>query len=132
MTINPLVRYMLLCEDWYSDPRAANRVTIVGLISNLRATDDPPFPILYEELCVFLALTNGRGRGSAKIVCTYEATGRCVFETPSRSIDFGLDPLEIVGVPFRIQEMLFERAGLYSIQFWFDNELLAERPLLWR
>ena len=123
---------MLLCDDWHLDLDHRKRVTIVGLISNLRATDEPPFPLLYEELCVFLALTNGHGRGEGQIVCIHEATEHCAFVTPSRAIEFGLDPLEIVGVSFRIRNILFTLPGLYSIQFWFDGEMLAERPLRWR
>src|SRR5207302_9747394 len=72
MAIKPVVRYMLLCDDWHLDPDNNRRVTVVGLISNIHALDDPPYPLLYPELCVFLALTEGRGEGEGKIICVYE------------------------------------------------------------
>jgi len=129
MAIKPVVRYMLLCDDWRPDPTNNRRITITGLISNIHALDDPPYPLVYEELCVFLALTEGHGQGRGKIVCVYEETDQKVFETRPRPIAFGTDPLEIIGVPFRIRDCTFPRAGIYSMQFWFEGEMVEECPL---
>jgi hypothetical protein len=132
MAIKPVVRYMLLCDDWRVDPTNNRRITIVGLISNIHAVDDPPYPLLYEEMCVFLALTEGRGLGNASIVCVYVETGQKVFETRSRPIEFGSDPLEVVAVPFRIRDCRFPQPGRYLVQFWYDGEMVEERPLRMR
>jgi len=129
MAIKPVVRYMLLCDDWQLDPANNRRLTIVGLISNIRSIDDPPFPLYYREMCVFLGLTDGHGQGEGKIVCVHEASGQKVFETNPRTIAFGPDPLEVLGVPFRIRDITFRQAGLYSVQFWYAGELVEERPL---
>jgi hypothetical protein len=129
MAVAPIVRYMLLCEDWKAGPGNASRVTIIGLISNIHALDQPPYPLLYPEMCVFLALTEGRGQGEGQIVCVFEETGQKVFETAKRPIPFGADPLEVVGVPFRIRDLRFPFPGLYSVQFWYDGAKVAERPL---
>ena len=129
MAIQPVVRYMLLCDDWRVDPDNGRRVVIIGLISNIDAIDEPAYPLLYPEICVFLVLTDGYGQGQGKIVCVYEETGERVFETRSRPILFGPDPLEIVGVPFRIRDCPFPRPGMYSVQFWYEGELVDERPL---
>src|SRR5713101_824143 len=101
MAVPPIIRYMLLCEDWKLDPATNRRLTIIGLITNIHAVDQPPYPLLYREMCVFLALTEGRGQGEGQIVCAFEETGQRVFESPKRPIAFGSDPLEVVGVPFR-------------------------------
>ncbi len=132
MAVTPIVRYMLLCDDWSVDPANQRRVTIIGLISNIHALDDPPYPLLYRELCVLLFLTEGRGQGNGRIVCVFEETGQKIFETAQRPIPFGLDPLEVVGVPFRIRNCLFPLPGLYSVQFWYDGVKLEERPLRMR
>lgn len=129
MAVKPVVRYMLVCEDWHTDPDQRHRVTIVGLLTNLVSVDDPPFPLLYRELCVFLALAAGRGTGSGKVVCVDADTGQGVFETRSRPVPFGPDPLEVIAVPFRIRDCRFPKAGAYSIQYWHDGELLEERLL---
>jgi len=129
MEIKPVVRYMLLCDDWRQDLGSNHRITILGLISNIVSIDDPAYPLSYEEMCVFLILTEGYGHGPAKIVCVHEESGREIFETPARTIQFGLDPLDVIGVPFRIRDCYFPEAGLYSIQFWDGGELVEERPL---
>jgi len=132
MAVSPTVRYMLLCDDWHVDADNRNRLTIVGLISSIRAIDDPPYPLLRQELCVFLILTGGRGQGEGHIVCVFEDTGQTIFESGRRPIAFGPDPLEVVGVPFRIRDCRFPFPGLYGIQFWYDGMKLAECPLLMR
>src|SRR5438309_8136072 len=115
MAVPPSIRYMLLCDDWLLDPANARRVTIVGLISNIRALDEPPYPLLYREMCVFLALTEGRGQGEGKIVCVFEETGQKIFETASRPIQFVDDLLGILGVPFRIRDSQFAVPGLHLV-----------------
>jgi hypothetical protein len=132
MAIKPVVRYMLLCDDWRLDSDNNRRVTIIGLISNIHSLEEPPYPLFYREMCVFLALTEGRGQGEGKITCVLEDSGQKVFETRGRPISFGPDPLEVVGVPFRIRDCSFPQAGLYSVQFWYEGELVDERPLRMR
>jgi hypothetical protein len=129
MPITPLVRYMILCEDWGTDPNRPNRVNIFGLLTNIRPTDQPAYPLLFRELCVFLVLTEGRGTGDGQIVCVSADTLDKVFETPMRKIAFGDDPLEVVGVPFRIRDCPFPRAGLYLLQFRYNEVELEHRPL---
>jgi hypothetical protein len=132
MDIKPVVRYMLLCDDWRLNPHNKRRITIVGLISNINALDQSPYPLIYREMCVFLALTECRGEGEGQIVCIFEETGQKIFETTKRPITFGDDPLEVVGVPFRIRNCKFPFPGLYSVQFWYNEVKIVEHPLLLR
>ena len=81
---------------------------------------------------MFLALTDGHGAGTGKVVCVHEASGETVFETRPRPISFGPDPVEVIGVPFRIRDCNFPRPGLYSVQFWYEDRLVEERPLRMR
>lgn len=127
--MTPLVRYMILCEDWRVDPSNPRRIDILGLLTNLTSIDESEFPLLCPELCVFLALTEARGTGSAQIMCVFEETGQYVFGTPKHSVTFGDDPLEVIGVPFRIRDCVFPQQGLYSVQFWYNDQVVEERPL---
>ena len=132
MGIKPTVRYMLLCEDVLLLPDNLNRIHVIGLISNIRSTDEPPYPLLFEELCVYVALTEGRGSGVGRVVVIFEDTETPIFRTRDREVAFGDDPLAVHGVLFRIGDCHFPQAGLYSVQFWFDNEILCQCPLLLR
>jgi hypothetical protein len=129
MPITPVVRYMILCEDWGTDADSPNRVNIYGLLTNIRPIDQPAYPLLFRELCVFLVLTEGRERGDGQIVCVSADTLERVFETPKREIEFGADPLEVVGVPFRIRDCPFPQGGLYLLQFWYNDIEVEHRPL---
>jgi hypothetical protein len=132
VAIRPVVRYMILCQDWGIDPSNVPRVNIYGLLSNIHSVAIPPYPLLYPEICVFLVLTEGRGVGNSQVICVFEETGERIFATPQRQIRFEPDPLEVVGVPFRIRDCPFPRPGVYSIQFWYDGEEVEERPILLR
>lgn len=129
MAIVPIVRDFLACEDVHVDLQDHRRITILGLINNIQAKDENPYPLTYRELCVFLALTDCSGTRDGWIVCVIEETGEVVFATAPRPIPFSPDRLQIVGVLFRIQDCRFPLPGLYSIQFWYDGVRVSERPL---
>jgi hypothetical protein len=132
MAIKPVVRYMLLCDDWQLDPGNDRRITVHGLMSNVHSTDDPPYPLLLRELCVLLVVTDGYGQGMGRVVCVNEDTGQGVFRSADHLLVFGPDPLDIAGVSFRLRDCRFRGPGLYSVQFWFESELVAECPLRMR
>jgi hypothetical protein len=115
--VHPTVRYLIVCEDVQIDPGFPRRVTLVGLISGIRSLDLPAFPLLQREICVFVQLTECRGPGEGRIEIQHADTGQVVFRTRTRTIPFGSDPLEVVGVVFRIRNCLFEEPGLYWVQF---------------
>ena len=118
-----------MCEDYSVRSEGDLRVTIIGLVSDIAAVTAPRFPLYRDELCVFLTVTDGYGSGLGRIVCVFEESGRSVFETPESLLDFGPDPLAVRGFAFRIQGCRFPRAGLYSVQFWYEGELIEERPV---
>ena len=114
------------------DPEQPRRVTLVGLISAIRSLEQPPFPVLYRELCVFLELTECRGAADGRIEIRHADSGRVAFRTRTRTIPFGNDPLEVVAVNSHIRDCLFEEPGLYWVQFWYNEQMIAQQPLLLR
>ena len=129
MAVLPTVRYMILCEDWALRPGSPRRFDAYGILSTIRSLGHPAYPLLYREFCVVLVLTEGRGTGQARIAVVSEENGQVVMDSTSRPVPFGNDPLAIVGVPFRIRDCLFPRRGIYAVQFWYNELLIAERPL---
>jgi hypothetical protein len=130
--VHPTVRYLIVCEDIQTDPDDPRRVTLVGLISAIRSLEQPPFPLLYRELCVFLQLTECRGPGEGRIEIQHADSGQVVFRTRTRTIPLGSDPLEVIGAAFRIRNCLFQEPGLYWVQFWYNEQMIAHQPLLLR
>ena len=129
MILNPIVRYMIVCNDWHADPDLPNLINITGLLYNLRPAANQAYPIRYPELCILLALTDCRGQGEGWIVCENEDTGQPAFMSSRRTITFGADPLAVIGVPFRIRNCPFHGRGLYSLQFWYNGVRLEHRLL---
>lgn len=130
--VHPTVRYLIVCEDVQTDPENPRRVTLVGLISAIRSLEQPPFPLLYREMCVFLQMTECRGPADGRIEIHQADSGQVVFRTRTRTIPFGSDPLEVVGATFRIRNWLFQEPGLYWVQFWYNEQMIAQQPLLLR
>ncbi len=93
-TIPPIVRFMILCDDWINHRHRRNRIDILGLQSSIISLENPPFPLLHSELCVLLILTEGHGASDWKISFVFE--GETVFETSPIPIAFSNDPLETI------------------------------------
>ena len=129
MGVAPIVRYMILCNDWGLDPINKNRINIYGLLSNVSPTGSQQYPLVQRQLCVFLTATEIRGVGKAHIRCVLEETGEVVFQTADREVEGGIDPLKIIAVPFRILGCTFPQPGIYSIQFWYNDVMVHECPL---
>jgi hypothetical protein len=129
---HPTVRYLILCEDVQTDPDNPRRISLVGLISAIRSLEQPPFPLLYRELCVFLQVTECRGPGDGRIEIHHADSGQVVFRTQTRTIPFPSDPLEVVGATFRLRNCLFQEPGLYWVQFVYNEQAIAQQPLLLR
>jgi hypothetical protein len=88
--------------------------------------------LLYREICVFLQLTECRGPADGRIEIHHADSGKVVFRTRTRTIPFGNDPLEVVAVTFRVRNCLFPEPGLYAVQFWYNEQMFAQQPLLLR
>jgi hypothetical protein len=131
MPVAPVVRYMIVCEDWSQESKS-KRISIRGLITNIRAKDDPPFPTGFGPICVFLTLTDVYRQGRGHIQCVSDETGTVVFRTGTRVIESAAGPLAVVGVPFRVHHCTFDEAGMYLVQFWYDGIMVEERPILLR
>jgi len=130
--VHPTVRYLIVCEDIQTAVDNPRRVTLVGLINSIRPLELPPFPLLYREICVFLQLTECRGPADGRIEIQHADSGQVVFRTRTRTIPFGIDPLEVVAVSFRLRNCLFDEPGLYWVQLWYNEQMLAQQPLLLR
>jgi hypothetical protein len=133
-TILPTLRYLIACEDILVDPTNPRKVSLVNLLSSIRSLEQPPFPLLYRELCVFVQLTECRGSADVALTIAHADSGVLAYSGPARPWRAKLpsDPLEVVGLPFRIRDIAFAEAGLYWLQFWYNGKVLSQQPLVLR
>src|SRR5947209_1692872 len=92
-TIDPVVRHMLVCDRAAADPNNPHKVDVFGLMSVIVAGTDVVLPLRHRELCVYLALTGGRGTGEGRIVVVHADSGRPAFASRPHEIQFGPNPL---------------------------------------
>jgi hypothetical protein len=123
---------MLLCDDVRPDPDHPSCTHIDCLMDYIVSLEEPPFPVLQEKICVYLAFSgcHGQGKGQIRVAYADSETEQLLFGSQAHVLDFtGRSPLELIGVTFRIKDCLFPQAGRYSVQFWYDNQMVEERPL---
>jgi hypothetical protein len=132
--IVPTLRNLIACEDIRIDPASPRKASLLNLLSTIRSLEEPPYPLLYRELCVFVQLTECRGAADVALTIANEDSGALAYPGPARPWRANLPnaPLEIVGLPFRIRNILFAEAGMYWIQFWYNDKVLGQQPLMLR
>ena len=72
------------------------------------------------------------GSGTVNIVGMHADSEQLVLGTPQRTIQFPNDPLAIYGLVFRILDVPILERGLYYIQFFYDDQVIYQQPLLIR
>ncbi len=126
----PVVRHIIVCEDIVVDPGPPRHVSLINLLGTIRSLSQPPFPLRYPEFCVYVQLTECRGDGDVRLQIEEADTNTSIFKTLTRTVSLGNDPLKKHGLPFRIRDLLFPSAGLYLVEFWYNDIKLAEETLL--
>jgi hypothetical protein len=130
--MNPVVRSLIVCEDIRLDPANANRVSLIHLIHSIRSVDTPAYPLLYRQLCLYVQLTGCRGPAEVRVAVRQADTEKAVVFTPAWTVQLRNDPLSVHGLRFRIRDCRFPAAGLYWVEFWYNNEVLAQQPIVLR
>jgi hypothetical protein len=128
----PIVRYLIVCDDILTDPQRPGKPTLVGLICLLAPQVDPPYPFTLNRMSVFVVLTEGRDSGTCELMLVFEETGEVVWKTRSLPLTFGPDPVALRGVIFRDHNVLFPSRGVYAVQFWYNDHLLAQQTIVAR
>jgi hypothetical protein len=88
------------------------------------------FPARLPELCILMALRNGRGPGIAVISAVNEYTGETCWNPVPMRINFGADPLETRWLSFRVKDVAFPNAGVYSVEFRYNDVVRASQSLI--
>jgi hypothetical protein len=127
--MGPEVRYLILCDDVRADPTNLLRVDVLRLITHIRSTASPAFPVVRPLFCVLLILTGCRGAGELSLRIVQSDTGRVLFRNLPRRIQFSGAPEEAVGITFRLRNCSFPAAGLYWVECIFSGTFLARQAL---
>jgi hypothetical protein len=122
-----VVRNLVVCENIVSHHDNAIKVDLLGVVANLHVADPLSEHFLFAELCIYAALSEARGTATLQVRCVQHPEGNLVFTTPLYRQEFRNDPLEVIGLPFRVRRCRFPQLGLYAFQLWYNAEMLEER-----
>ena len=131
-----VVRNLVVCDDIVTRSEDPHKVDLLGVLANLDVVKDRILPAMhseakyrYPELCVYAALSEVRGAGTLQIRCVQSPEETVAFTTPVYRVRFPNDPLQVIGIPFRIRNCVFPQLGLYAIQLWYNGTRVDERFL---
>jgi hypothetical protein len=127
--MEPEVRYFLLCDEARADPNNLLRIDVLGLLTHIRSTARPAFPLVRPEFCVLTILTGCRGTAEMSLRIVIERTGKVVWRSQSRSVQFAGAPNEATGFTFRVRNCVFPTSGLYWVELLYSGAVLARQPL---
>ncbi len=130
--VHPVIRHLILCDNVLVGGGQPSRITIVGLLHAIAPEEAPAYPHLRDEFCVFVQLSSYRGPGTCRLEIQQADTDQCVFRSPDHPLPPRSDPLGVHGISFRVVGCVIPAAGLYWVQFWYNDTMLAQQPLLLR
>jgi hypothetical protein len=77
-------------------------------------------------------LAGCRGPAGLRVEIQHAESGDLVIRTQPRTVGLPTDPLEVVGMTFRLKDCVFRERGLYWVQLWYNDQVLAQQPLVLR
>lgn len=132
MEILPVVRSLNVCDfitiDYGSDPNRPTRVSLEGIVSAIRLGERQTYPVV-RTLRVFVQLTEARGTARIGLSVIASSTNDVLYSSDDRPVQFGNNPLAVVGIPFRIRDLQFPRADYYWVRFRYNSIVLAEQSI---
>ena len=99
------------------------------MITHIRSTATPPFPVVRPLLCVLVILTGCRGTGELSLRIVQAETGRVIFRNQPRRVRFGGTAEDAVGITFRIRNCSFPVEGVYWVELIFSGTVIARQRL---
>jgi hypothetical protein len=123
------VRYLIVCDDVRADPNNLLRLDVLGLMTHVRSTRKPPFPVVRPRFCVLVLLTDCQGPQELALRFVESDTGRIIFRNQPRRIQFVSGPCEAVGIKFYINNCAFPAEGLYWVELLVEGAVVARQAL---
>ncbi len=112
---------IVICDQIIED-KHTHKKSLIGIFNQIAA---PQFPCRHPRMCVFISLTEGRGQCEARLRIVHEETGNTIGELKGQ-IQFA-DIHTVAEINFDLVGIQFPQPGLYSIEFYCDDNLVLER-----
>jgi Family of unknown function (DUF6941) len=126
------VLHLILCERVESDPSNYHRLNIFGLITSIRSSAAPPFPVRHAKMRALIVWSGGQGAGELELQIVDEISAKAVFRSRPRRVRFVGDSAAVGGVVFVIQNCVFPHKGLYWVEVLFSGQVIGRQRLFVR
>ena len=121
----PYALALVVCDNLHRD-FGTGKVTILSTFSNMISRT---FPFTHPIICVYAALTSGRGKGKLKIVLSDVDDEGPVLREMFCDVDF-VDPIAVLEVCVGMPMIQFPSPGDYRLQIYFEETFLMERRII--
>ncbi|MGQ0612369.1 MAG: DUF6941 family protein [Planctomycetaceae bacterium] len=122
MAPRPSVKAVLICDQIIQEAMT-NKKSLIGIFEDVHVTQ---FPCRYPRIAVYANLTDARGSYSIEVRLIGAQDGAEVgrARTPPVTIE---SPLQTCEFALQIQNLVFQKPGLYEFQIHANDELLATK-----
>jgi hypothetical protein len=127
--MEPEVRNFIFCDEVHTDPSNNHRINVFGLISSIRSTAEPPFPVVRPLLCAVVLFTAPQGIGEFVLRIVHDRTRRVIFRSPPRQVRFVGGARAVRGCVFRIRNCSFQVPGVYWGEVLFNGSIIARQKI---
>lgn len=120
----PDVLALIVCDQIITD-RLTGKQSLIGMFTTIPAWR---FPAAHPQLCVYVALTEGRGKTNFRIRIVDANEARPPIVEGNGSVEFK-DPRAIANLALQFHGLRFPAPGPYRVQLWSNGGLLREARL---
>lgn len=120
----PDVLALLVCDQIITD-RLSGKQSLIGMFSTIHSAS---FPVVHPQLCVYVALTDGRGKTPLTIRIVDADDSRPPLVQGTGMVEFK-DPRMIANLALQFHGLRFPEPGQYRIQLYCKEALLREARL---
>ena len=117
----PIGQALLVCDHIIVE-EGTNKKSLIGVFNNIGSSN---FPVIHPQMSVFAAMTNGRSTLPTKLRFIREGDQKEIFAAEGM-VEFQ-SPNAVVELVFKLVNVPFEQAGLYTFELYCDEELILEK-----
>ena len=120
----PEVLSLLVCDQIITD-RMTGKQSLIGIFSTIHSRR---FPIVHPQLCVYVALTDGRGKTPLTIRIVDADDSRPPVVEGTGAVEFR-NPRAIANLALQFQGLRFTEPGEHRIQILCKDTMLRDSRL---
>lgn len=121
MDEKPIGEAIVICDQIITEA-GTNKKSLIGIFNGVASF---AFPVQHPRLCVYCAMSNGRGSTTLDLRCI-RVEDSAEIARISGSVNFP-DPTAVIELVFNIINIPFERPGLYTFETSCEGEYLMEK-----